>query len=279
MIKIAAMGDNVVDCYLSRGEMFPGGNCLNLSVFMRRFGAASAYIGAIGKDAAGDIIAKALRAEGVDISHLRRIDGPTAYCIIGHRNVERIFLSFDLGISMFAPSKNDLEFLEGFSAVHVGQSSGLDVHLAQIAKRAPLSYDFSTRRDRSHRHSIAPLCFLASVSGGDLSSDDVLAIIAELMDAGAKWVLVTRGRHGAVLANASSHWSVAADPIQAVDTLGAGDTFIARTLYGLLTGEQPDQLLRAAAEAAADTCRYYGAIGHGAPIAISADIEALKLKT
>ncbi len=279
MIKIAAMGDNVVDCYLSRGEMFPGGNCLNLSVFMRRFGAASAYIGAIGRDAAGDVIAKALRAEGVDISHLRRIDGPTAYCIIGHRNAERIFLNFDLGISMFEPSKDDLLFLEGFSAVHVGQSSGLDGHLAQIAQRAPLSYDFSTRRDRSHRQSIAPLCFLASVSGGDLSSDDVLAIIAELMDAGAKWVLVTRGRHGAVLANASSHWSVAADPIQAVDTLGAGDTFIARTLYGLLTGEPPDQILRAAAEAAADTCRYYGAIGHGAPIAISADIEALKLKT
>ena len=53
--------------------------------------------------AAGDIIAKALRAEGVDISHLRRIDGPTAYCIIGHRNAERIFLSFDLGISMLEP--------------------------------------------------------------------------------------------------------------------------------------------------------------------------------
>jgi fructoselysine 6-kinase len=82
-----------------------------------------------------------------------------------------------------------------------------------------------------------------------------------------------------MLASASSHWFVAAAPVQAVDTLGAGDTFIARTLYGLLAGEPPDQLLRAAAEAAAETCRYFGAVGHGAPIAISADIEALKLKT
>lgn len=279
MIKIAAMGDNVVDCYLSRGEMFPGGNCLNLSIFVRRFGAESAYIGAIGKDAAGDVIARALRVEGVDISHLRRLDGPTAYCIIGHRNAERIFLSFDLGISMFEPSMGDLAFLDGFSAVHVGQSSGLDGHLAQIAKRAPLSYDFSTRRDRLHRHSIAPLCFLASVSGGDLSSDDIRAVTTELIGDGVKWVLVTRGRQGAMLANATSHWSVAAAPVRAVDTLGAGDTFIARTLYGLLASEPPDQLLRAAAEAAADTCRYFGAVGHGAPIAISADIEALRLKT
>ena len=50
MVKIAAMGDNVVDCYASRGEMFPGGNCLNVAVYVSRFGAQSAYIGAIGKD-------------------------------------------------------------------------------------------------------------------------------------------------------------------------------------------------------------------------------------
>jgi fructoselysine 6-kinase len=256
--------------------MFPGGNCLNMSILVRRFGAGSAYIGAVGKDAAGDVIAKALRAEGVDISHLRRLDGPTAYCIIGHRNAERVFLSFDLGISMFEPSRDDLAFLNGFQAVHVGQSSGLDLHLAAIARRAPLSYDFSTRRDRLHRQSIAPLCLLASVSGSDLSSDDVIAITSELIDAGAKWVLMTKGRQGAMLANATSRWSVAAAPVQAVDTLGAGDTFIARTLYGLLAGEPADQLLRAAAEAAADTCRYFGAVGHGAPIAISADIKALK---
>ena len=70
---------------------------------------------------------------------MRRLDGPTAYCVIGHRNAERLFLSFDLGVSMFAPGENDLAFLETFSAVHVGQSSGLDAYLADIAKRAPLS--------------------------------------------------------------------------------------------------------------------------------------------
>lgn len=278
MIKIAAMGDNVVDCYLSQGQMFPGGNCLNVSVFTRRFGAAAAYIGAIGKDRAGDVIQAALEAEGVDVSHLRRLDGPTAYCIIGHRNAERLFLSFDLGVSMFTPTPDDLVFLETFSAVHVGQSSGLDAHLDTIAKRAPLSYDFSTRRDPDHRRAIAPLCFLASLSGGDLSDAELESIIADLIRDGAQWVLATRGRHGAMLAHEARRWSVAAHPVEAVDTLGAGDTFIARTLYGLLAAEEPDKLLSAAAAAAADTCRYFGAVGHGALIAIAADIDELKLK-
>ncbi|WP_119389243.1 PfkB family carbohydrate kinase [Taklimakanibacter lacteus] len=279
MVSIAAIGDNVVDCYLSRNEMFPGGNCLNVSVFTRRFGARSAYVGAIGRDEAGDVIHAALKAEGVDVSHLHRLAGPTAYCIIGHRNAERLFLSFDLGVSIFTPDADDLAFLESFSAVHVGQSSGLDAHVAAIAKRAPLSYDFSTRREPRHRRTIAPLCFLAALSGGDLSEEEVAAVSGELLSCGAKWVLVTRGKQGAVLAHGDARWSVAAHPVEAVDTLGAGDTFIARTLYGLLAEEKPDQILSAAALAAADTCRYFGAVGHGAPIAIAADVDALKLKT
>jgi fructoselysine 6-kinase len=266
MVKIAAIGDNVVDCYAARGEMFPGGNCLNLSVFARRFGAETAYVGAIGRDRAGEVIAAALRDEGVDVGHLHELDGPTAYCLIGHRGAERVFLSFDLGVSMFTPSAEDIAFLSGFSAVHVGQSSGLDAHIPLIAARAPLSYDFSIRREREHRRTIGPHCFLASVSGGDLAGAEVEAIAAELLESGSRWVLITRGREGARLFGSGLDLAVAAEPVEAIDTLGAGDSFIARTLFGLLGNEPPAVALQAAAREAAKTCLYYGAVGHGAPI-------------
>ena len=38
VVRVAAVGDNVVDCYPARREMYPGGSCLNLSIFARRFG-------------------------------------------------------------------------------------------------------------------------------------------------------------------------------------------------------------------------------------------------
>jgi fructoselysine 6-kinase len=274
MLKIAAMGDNVVDCYRVRGEMFPGGNCLNVSVYARRFGASTAYIGAIGRDRPGEVIEQALSHEGVDCSHLHHLEGCTAYCIIGHHEADRIFESFDLGVSMFTPTVDDIAFLRGFDGVHVGQSSGLDAHVPAIAGAARLSYDFSTRRDGSHRRAIAPRCFLASVSGGDLADDQIDAITTELRDAGAAWVLVTRGRKGASLFGPDRRFDVSATPVTAVDTLGAGDTFIARTFFGLLSDEAPDSLLKAAADAAADTCRHYGAVGHGAPIAASIPLPA-----
>jgi fructoselysine 6-kinase len=268
MVKIAAMGDNVVDCYLARDEMYPGGNCLNVAVYVSRFGGQSAYLGAIGKDSAGDLIHHALVAEHVDVTCLHRLEGPTAYCLIGHRNADRVFLDFDLGVSMFTPVPQDLDFLSGYQAVHIGQSSGLDPWVVAASSKALLSYDFSTRREPRHRRAIGRHCYLASVSGDGLADAELDAIASELLELGSQWVLVTRGRAGAVLHNASASFCTAARLIEPVDTLGAGDTFIARTLFGLLKGEAPADILGHAAEAAAATCQYYGAVGYPAAIDI-----------
>ncbi|MBV9286824.1 MAG: ribokinase [Hyphomicrobiales bacterium] len=253
--------------------MFPGGNCLNLSVYVRRFGGSAAYVGAIGKDRAGDVILQALLAEGVDVSRLRRIDGPTAYCAIGHRGAERVFLSSDPGVSMFAPAAEDFQYLEAFDAVHIGQSSGLDAYVPEAARRTLLSYDFSTRSDPDHKRCIAPHCFLASISASDLTEANAQSVSIELLEAGARWVLATRGPLGAVLTGPEGRFDVAAEPVEPVDTLGAGDTFVGRTLFGLLKGENPQLVIRAAAGAAARTCLHFGSIGYGAEIDLSGYAE------
>jgi len=268
MVRIVAVGDNVVDCYPAQDRMFPGGNCLNVSVFARRFEAAAGYIGAIGRDAAGEAIQGALAAEGVVVDRLRVLDGPTAYCIIGHRDGDRVFLKFDLGVSMFEPEEADFAAIRAFDAAHVGQSSGLDGHLERIASEIRLSFDFSTRRDVGYRRSLAPLTFLASFSAGDLERDDAVALVRQTLSDGAEWCLATRGENGAVLGRKREIFEVAASPVQVVDTLGAGDTFISRTLVGLLQEDNPRLILEAAALAAAETCTRVGAIGHAAPMAV-----------
>jgi fructoselysine 6-kinase len=274
MVKIVAMGDNVVDCYLSRDTMFPGGNCLNVSMFIRKFGGQSAYLGAIGLDPAGDAIFRALTQEGVDTSHLRRLDGSTAYCIIGHRNADRVFVTFDLGVSMFEPSEGDFDFIAGHDAVQIGQSSGLDAYLPRIAGLLPLSYDFSNTYDEARIERIAPFCYLASISARDDSRAHALDLMRNVLEKGAQWCLVTRGSQGALLGHGEEIFEVPAAKADLVDTLGAGDTFIARTLFGLVKGEAPDALLSAAASEAALTCSYFGAVGHGVPIDLPRDSPA-----
>jgi fructoselysine 6-kinase len=186
-----------------------------------------------------------------------------------------MFLTSDLGVSVFEPSPEDLVFLRGFDAVHVGQSSGLDRFVPAIAAAAPLSYDFSVRRDAAHREAIGPLCFLSSVSGGDIPPDRAESVADHLLALGSQWVLVTRGGEGAMLARAGAGFRIAAVPADAVDTLGAGDAFTARVLFGLMCAEAPQNALEAASIAAARTCEYFGAVGHGAPLDVAVDLRQM----
>ena len=57
-MRIAGIGDNVIDRYLNKGVMYPGGNAVNVAAHSAMLGADSAYIGVIGDDLGGSIIAK-----------------------------------------------------------------------------------------------------------------------------------------------------------------------------------------------------------------------------
>lgn len=54
-MKLLGLGDNVMDAYLFRGELYPGGNAANVAVLAKRAGAEkSGYIGVLATDAAGE---------------------------------------------------------------------------------------------------------------------------------------------------------------------------------------------------------------------------------
>ncbi len=72
-----------------------------------------------------------------------------------------------------------------------------------------------------------------------------------LLESGTGEVLVTAGPAGATLYRADGTWQQRAAQVRAVDSVGAGDAFIAGYLAGLLDGLAPqDRPARAAATAA-----------------------------
>jgi fructokinase len=85
----------------------------------------------------------------------------------------------------------------------------------------------------------------------------------------APLVAMTRGGEGAVLAAGQLRASVAAPPVEVADTIGAGDSFMAALLAGLLTSDllsaptrsdhELDWLAALAVQAAAVTCSRPGA--------------------
>jgi len=271
--RILAFGDNVVDCYRDERLMFPGGNCVNHAVFARRAGAETAYVGAVCDDAAGRLIRDALAAEGVDVTGLRCEAGQTAYCVIETVEGERQFVGANLGPSIIAPLAADLARMARVDAVHTGRSSHVDAWLPHFAALTRVSYDLATVRDPSRIAQVAPHCFLLGFSGGDLPQTAALSLAEDARRDGACWALVTRGGEGALLAGPEGIFEAPVRPIAAVDTLGAGDTFIAHVLVGLLRDMPADTVLAHAAQAAADTCLMRGAFGHGAQMDV--DLSAM----
>ncbi len=267
-VRILAFGDNVVDCYRDQNLMFPGGNCVNHAVFARRAGAETAYAGAVCDDDAGRLIRRALVDEGVDVSSLRVEPGQTAYCVIETRDGDRVFVGANLGPSIIAPSKADIARLPDFDAVHTGRSSHVDAWLPHFAEATKISYDLATVHDPERIAQIAPHCYLIAFSAGGLSREEALALGKRALNAGACWSLITRGVQGAILTGRLGIFEACAERVDALDTLGAGDTYIANVLVGLLNNVEPDAILKKAAEAAAQTCLMHGAFGYGASMNI-----------
>ncbi|MEV6151819.1 PfkB family carbohydrate kinase [Nonomuraea sp. NPDC052129] len=286
LIRLVAVGDNVVDRYPDLGVMYPGGNAVNVAVHARRTGAEAGYLGAVGTDGSGRVVRDALAAEGVDLSLLRTVDGPNAFATVRLVAGERKFTGGREGVSRFRLSPADLVRLAAADIVHTGECSFLEGQLDQLAAHARrLSFDFSERPwdyvEEHARH--AGIAILSSPSG---SRDEALALARRVRALGPATVAVTLGAHGAVLVSGAAGageaagdsaagvlggsrdvvaWG-AAEPVAVVDTLGAGDAFIARLLVGLARGEDLPALAVAATAYASHACTSYGAFGHEAPL-------------
>lgn len=268
-MKLAGVGDNVVDRYRELGRYFPGGQALNVAVGAQRAGIPSAYLGAIGDDEAGRTVLAAIEAEGLDTARLRVLHGPNARAEVALRDGNREFVGSDPGVSKIRLEPEDLAYLAGFDLIHSSESSYLEDQLHLLAGVRPLSFDFSVRRDPAYLEPLLPHVAIAQFSLAGLDDAATEAWLEHIHGRGPRLVLATRGGSSAVLFDGRRFWYQPTLPTDVVDSLGAGDSFIARFLVGVIRNEDPAESLAAAAQAAARTCGHYGAFGYGSPIAPS----------
>jgi fructoselysine 6-kinase len=273
MTRILCIGDNVVDLYLNYGQQFPGGNAANVAALSRRLGAEAGYLGCVGDDAFGELILSALAAEGVDTSHCRQIEGGvTPWCRIEHDGNDRRFCGSIQGVRhSYNLSGSDEAYISSYDLIHTSTPSKLNEKLPWFRQMVPLtSYDYGNHWARSHAiEKTAAYVDIGFLSCGDHSVHETDAVMRKLAEQGTEVVVATLGGRGSRALVKGKTYSQSALQTSVVDTLGAGDGFIAGFLVSFLTVRDINQALKSGAQSAAAVCSYMGAFGHGQQIDVS----------
>jgi fructoselysine 6-kinase len=259
---LATVGDNCVDRYVGT-ERSPtvGGNALNVAVGLVNAGYPAAYLGAVGDDADGRLIVATARAVGVDVGGVQVLSAPTGVTTVEPLpDGERVFLEERYGASeLYRLDEPGFRYLRDRTWIHGANLSGAASSLGRLAADGRrLSYDFSDRALTELHAALCPHLHVAFFSAPAANDAGARAVAAGALAAGARIAVVTRGARGSIAGEAGDWFDQPALDAHPVDTLGAGDAFIAAFVAGLLEDAAVPHALRRGAEAAAETCEMIG---------------------
>lgn len=272
-MKIIGVGDNTVDVYLHQNKMYPGGNSVNVAVLCRKAGAEeSAYIGIFGDDVAGKLMYDSLREEGLDLSRVRVIHGTNSKNAIElNEENDRTWVgnnyAGDCGGVQLLFNKYDIDYISGYDVLHTSVHSEIPYLLPLVKDKLLISMDFSDGYTDSRIARLCPYLDVAFFSGGGCTKEHIEDIIEKALKAGAKNVVVTMGMDGSIATDGTIRVYQPAIPATepVVDTLGAGDTYIAAFLLEYFNSRDLAKAALRGAEFALTALTCNGAFGHAIP--------------
>ncbi|MBB3938268.1 PfkB family carbohydrate kinase [Aureimonas phyllosphaerae] len=259
---VATVGDNCIDRYSAPIlRSCVGGNAVNVAVHLARAGLKVAYFGAVGDDAAGRRTIATLCECGVDTTYVRTVaDRPTAYTeITVLPNGDRQFAFEEFGACKgYRPSPDEAAVLTSMRHVHLGwiDDRGALKRLL-IDAGVAVSQDLTVNSPDGTVDFSARGLAIAFRSAGETAGNHNTQL-AEMLHDGARLAVITRGKSGSIASNGMQAAEAGVQPVEVLETLGAGDTFIAAFIAASLRDQPLDLCLRAGRDAAAVTCTHLG---------------------
>ena len=223
-----------------------GGKGANQAVAAARAGASVLMIGAVGTDADGDESVAALRAEGIDVSRIRRVDAPTGVAIIAVApdGENQIVVASGANALVSADDAWFANLPPGPGVMLTCLEVPIPTVVAAVAAASLIGMQAVV--NPAPAQALPPEVL---ASGAILTPNaeellemtgthDMEAGISSLIAAGALAVVVTRGAKGAVLAHDAQRSYIRGREATVVDTTGAGDTFSGVLAAWLASGHE-----------------------------------------
>ena len=264
-----------------------GGAESNFAIALSRLGVAVTWAGRVGGDSMGELVLRELRAEGIDVHGIVDPQAPTGLMIKERRTSEQLkvwyYRSGSAGSRLEpqdVPAKQIREarllHLTGITPALSATAAAAVDHAIALARDAgtlvslDLNYRaalWSPEEARELYRKLLPQVDL--VFAGDeeamiaLGLDQSqphppLELAHQLTALGPRHAVVKLGPLGAVAVADNAQLTQAAVPVNAVDTVGAGDAFVAGYIAEFLAGESLEQRLRTAVRTGAFACQVPG---------------------
>jgi fructoselysine 6-kinase len=254
-LTVAVVGDNTIDRYVGpRGRDYIGGNAVNVAVQLAERGFDVRYFGAVGSDPEGSLIGDELVARGVNVDGLVTLPGPTAMTLLsidasGDRHIEEE----RYGVAAeYYPRGAELASMAAADWVQLGM-----VPRASELRQA--------LRDRRRKVRVGQDCSVStgyrdlSVAFESADLDRAHTVGSAALSGGAELSVVTLGAHGSIaFSSGAPEVNQPALGVEAIDTTGAGDSFIAGFVATFLQSLDVARAMATGAAWAARTCTHFG---------------------
>ena len=291
-MRIFAIGETVFDIIFKNGKPVastPGGSMLNTAVSLGRLGLDVHFISEYGKDTVGNLIDDFLRSNGVSTGYACRYDGfPSSLALAFLDENNNAQYSF---YKHYPEKRLDVPFpeLTGNEIIIYGSFYGIEPEIyLQLKpfleqahdKNALVIYDPNFRKAHlSGMDTYRPI-IMENFKHADIvkGSDEDFEHIFGARTARESWkrldeqcdtLIYTANRNPVELYTTGVHDSYPVPSITPVSTIGAGDTFNAGLIYGLITqgvgrnelkylnGEQRAAIVKRAINFAGHVCMSY----------------------
>jgi len=232
---------------------FPGGNALNTALALQRLGESASFCGSLGNDPIGDLLLSELGKTGLNLRGVRRepnCSTPTTL-IFRIEGEDRRFLHDPGAGDRFTGTEIPVDLIPAggvvLAAGYLKLRSWHDVALEQLCREAhqrgcttllnvciPLDGGVDPTRC---------LRLLPEVDVFVPNEDEARVLTGEtqpvdqarrLLEAGTRWVIITRGVRGLFAADAAGTVELGSYSVPLVDPSGCGDCFTAGLIAGLL---------------------------------------------
>ncbi len=227
-------------------EFYTGGGGTNTAVCLSRLGHKVAYVGKLGDDSNSDMVLDELKVERVDFLGVRT-KGMCGYSVI-LTNLDR-----DRSILAYKGVNNELRYDElnmrklktkwfYFSAMMKDSFETLE-KLAAYAEKNKIRIAFNPSNYLAEKGTTFLSKILSRTEMVILNKEEaellvgkgpVIELIRRIMGCGPKLVVVTDGKKGAHTWHKGTYYHIVPANVQVLDTTGAGDSFAASILSGMI---------------------------------------------